>query len=180
MSFKHFGGPQLGKAEKLLTALEKTYALPAVEVPRVAIWQPYLFVTRHYVKLKNPQKTISTALNLLRALGFIIHGLPVEYDVQASKIKSSTKKSSDDLSLDKLSSDGQLAEEEAKFQVKTWGLVVDHVIEVFMHIWSACQTIQPELCGPVEMVAKTAYVICVGEAETFWQTYGKWYGMKET
>lgn len=143
-SFKDFEQVQLPKAEKILAALENTYALPAVNVPRLAIWQPYLFITRQYVAQNRPEETITTAHNLLNALGFEIQGLP------------------------------------KTFQVIKWGLVVDHVIEVFMHIWKACQSIQPDLCEPLERAARTAYTICVGEEVTFWETYGKWYGMEKS
>ena len=189
-SLKHSAGPQLPKAETLLAALEKTYSLPAIQVPRLALWQPYLFVTRQYVKQKNPGKTISTALNLLAALGFVIKGLSVPLPEQSSdKIipnanspnkKSSSKLSSNTDSSNGLLLNGQSPQPESKFQVEKWGLVIDHVIEVFMRIWKACQTVQPELCTPVGEAAKTAYMICVGEADTFWETYGKWYGMKES
>lgn len=161
-SFKHFSGVQLPKAETLLAALEKTYSMPAVEVPRLAIWQPYLFMTRQYVGLNNPQKTISTALNLLNALGFVIKGLPVASDDQSPNEQPTVGQSPD--------SDGTC---HVTFQVIKWGLVVDHVIEVFMHIWKACLTVQPLLCEPVERAARTTYLICVGEEDTFWETYGK-------
>lgn len=158
-SFKNFREVDLPKAETALTALEKTYSVPAVEVPRLAIWQPYLFVTRRYAELNNAEKTISTALNLLAALGFVINSQLVMSNGQSSEGQSF----------------GPDASCWVTFEVTKWGLVVDHVIEVFMHIFKACQTVQPELCGAVETVARTAYLICVGEDETFWETYGKFY-----
>jgi hypothetical protein len=148
--FKHFNGVQLLNAENLLAALENTYSVPASQVPRLAIWQPYLFLTRQHASANNPAKTISTALNLLHTLGFITEGLPAKADKQSST-----------------------------FQIKQWGLLVDHVIEVFMHIWKACRTIEPGVCESVERVARMAYMICVGEEDTFWGRYGKWYGMRK-
>lgn len=162
-SFRQFIGADLPKAEKHLAALEETYSLPADEVPRLEIWQPYLFVTRQYIQQDNPEKTISTALNLLKALGFVIKSQFAAADGQ--------------------STDGQSCNSDATnqvtFEVTKWGLVIDHVIEVFMHIFKACKTVQPKLCEPVETVARTAYRICVGEDETFWETYGKFYSVEE-
>ena len=160
--FKDFYEVDLPKAESLLTALEMTYSLPPVEVPRLAIWQPYLFVTREYAEHHNPEKTISTALKLLATLGFVINSPLVMSDGQSRKGQSF----------------GPDATGQVTFEVIKWGLVIDHVIEVFMHIFKACQTVQPELCGPVEKVARTAYRICVGEDETFWVTYGKFYSVE--
>lgn len=165
-TFRDFKGPDLIKAEELLAALEKTYSVPAAEVPRLAIWQPYLFLTRQYVEQNKPKKIIQTALKLLKALGFMIQGhwiLP--------NGKSTT------MQFTEAQSDGwTVISSKAEFEVMRWGLMIDHVIEVFLHIFKACQTFQPELCNPVEAVARTAYKICVGEDESFWDTYGTFYG----
>lgn len=150
-SFKHFDGKQLPKAKAILAALEKTYSVPATQVPRLAIWQPYLFLTREYARANKPAKTVSTALKLLHTLGFIIEGLSPNTGNQQS----------------------------STFKISQWGLLVDHVIEVFMHIWKAYQTTDPGRCESVEKVARTAYMICVGEEDTFWERYGKWYGMEK-
>lgn len=162
-SFKQFFGVDLPKAERLLAALEGTYSLPAEEVPRLEIWQPYLFVTRQYVQQDNPEKTISSALNLLKALGFVIKSQLSVADGQPTDGKSG----------------GLDATSQATFEVTKWGLVIDHVIEVFMHIFKACETVHPKLCETLETVARTAYRICVGEDETFWETYGKFYSVRE-
>ena len=158
-SFRDFTGADLPKAETLLAALEKTYSVPAVEVPRLVIWQPYLFVTREYVKRNDPYKIISTALSLLGALGFEIKCRLVLHDGQSTDMQSL----------------GSNSISHVTFEVTKWGLVIDHVIEVFMHIGKAFQTVQPDLCNPLEEVARTAYRICVGESNTFWETYGRHY-----
>lgn len=161
MSFKHFEEADLLKAEKLLGDLERTYSVSAVELPRIAIWQPYLFVTRQYAERKKPEKTILTALNLLKALGFVIRsdlliaGKPTGW--QSHGVDSTNP---------------------VLFEVIKWGLVVDQVIEVFMHIHRACQAIKREFCGRVETVARTAYKICLGEDDTFWETYGLFYHLE--
>lgn len=161
--FRNFFGADLPKAESLLSAMEETYPLPAHEVPRLEIWQPYLFVTRQYVGRDKPEMTISTALNLLKALGFVIKSQFVVADSQSTDGQSG----------------GSDALRQVTFEVTKWGLVIDHVIEVFMHIFKACQTVQLKLCEPVETAARTAYRICVGEDETFWETYGKFYSVEE-
>jgi hypothetical protein len=153
-SFRDFSRDRLPVSEEILTALETAYFMPAVQVPRLAIWQPYFFVLRQYDSQNNPAKSISTGIKLLTALGFVITGLPVTATKQPPK-------------------------SEVKFHVQKWGLMFDHVIEVFLRIWKACKKIHPNHCKSVEAVARTAYMICVGEDHTFWETYGKFYGMEK-
>ena len=62
----------LAKAERLLTAISKTYTVPAHAVPRLALWDPYLLLTRIYSAQKNDLKTIETAWKVLDALGYVI------------------------------------------------------------------------------------------------------------
>ncbi|KAL8823300.1 MAG: hypothetical protein Q9191_005988 [Dirinaria sp. TL-2023a] len=66
------GGLDLAKAERLLAALEKTYSVPASEVPRLALWDPYLLLTRACSANQEPEKVIQTAWKVLASLGFII------------------------------------------------------------------------------------------------------------
>ncbi len=66
----------LPKAERLLLAIEKTYSAPANDVPRLALWDHYLFLTRIYSSKHHQGKVIETAWKVLRSLGFIIKMQP--------------------------------------------------------------------------------------------------------
>ena len=136
-------GADLAKAERLLAALEKTYSMPASVVPRLTLWDPYLFLTRCYSVNQEPEKVVRTAWKVLASLGFII------------KREDSSLSSS------------------APFHVEQWGLMVDHVVEAWVHLWVAYARLAPELCTEAESCARIAYKICVGEDGTFDRTYGK-------
>ena len=62
----------LAKAERLLTAIEKTYPVPASAVPRLPLWDPYLLLTRFYSAANNHPKAIETAWKVLESLGYVI------------------------------------------------------------------------------------------------------------
>jgi len=143
---KTTGGVHLSKAERLLTAMEQTYKANCAEVPRLALWDPYLMLTRIYATQNEPQKVISTALKVLGSLGFVIKG---------ASLPGAKKKG------------------KAPFEVEQWGLVLDHVIEAWVHLWTAYACVAPELCGKAEECARTAYRICIGEDTTFDENYGQ-------
>lgn len=49
----------------------------------------------------------------------------------------------------------------------------DHIIETWIHLWTAYAKFAPELCGKAEEYARIAYKICIGEDETFDERYGR-------
>lgn len=59
------------------------------------------------------------------------------------------------------------------FEIVQWGLVVDQVIETWVHLWVAYANLAPKLCTLCERYARTTYKICVGEDETFDEHYGR-------
>jgi len=65
-------GADLPKAERILDAIEKTYSAPASGVPRLALWDPYLLLTRIYSSKNQQEKVIETAWKVLTSLGFTI------------------------------------------------------------------------------------------------------------
>ena len=65
-------GANVAKAERILAALEKTYSEPARDVPRLALYHPYLLLIRIYHSQNQHNKVISTAWKLLTSLGFTI------------------------------------------------------------------------------------------------------------
>lgn len=71
-AFKNRDGADLAKVERLLAAIEKTYLVPATKVPRLALWDPYLLLTRLYNSMNRQEKTIQTGCKVLQSLGFVI------------------------------------------------------------------------------------------------------------
>jgi len=65
-------GADLPKAERILDAIDKTYSAPASGVPHLALWDPYLFLTRIYSSKNQQDKVIETAWKVLMSLGFTI------------------------------------------------------------------------------------------------------------
>lgn len=137
-------GPDVAKAERLLSALEKTYKTPASAVPRLTLYAPYFALLRHHVTRNKPYDVISFASKFFRSLGFILHetGAP-----ERSKHRP--------------------------FNVEQWGLMCDSVIEAWLSYWAACAIVEPELVGMAEEGARMAYRICVGEDGSFERTVGR-------
>lgn len=71
-TFGSHAGADLPKAERILDAIEKTYTEPASHVPRLALWHPYLLLTRIYSSKNQQDKVIETAWRVLLSLGFTI------------------------------------------------------------------------------------------------------------
>ena len=61
----------LAKAERLLSAIEKTYAAPASSVPRPDLLDAYLSLVRYHAK-GNAPKAIEWAWRLLKSQGFVV------------------------------------------------------------------------------------------------------------
>lgn len=60
------------------------------------------------------------------------------------------------------------------FEVQTWGLMQDRVIETWVHIWIAGYAVGASAMGKqAKEYAKIAYRIVVGEDKTFGESYGK-------
>jgi SET domain len=131
------------KADRLAAAIEATYKSPASEVPRLALWEPYLLITRAYAAASQPVEVVSTALKFLRSLSFVIKGADFPFSSSAS------------------------------FEVVRWGLMIGNVIEIWMHLCTAYAAVAPQLCTKAEECARITYRICVGWDETFEEHCGK-------
>lgn len=141
-AFSDQRGANLPKTERILDAIGKTYSAPAISVPRLALWDPYLLLTRMYSSNNQQEKVIETAWKVLMSLGFTI-------------------KRQNPLSL------------MSPFVVEQWGLMEDYLIHVWLHLWTAYAQVAPELCMKAEEYAKLTYKICIGEDDTFDESYGK-------
>ena len=141
---KHVVGETgLANIERLLAAIEQTYTVPAAMAPRLALWDPYLALTRVYVSNESPERTITTAWKVLAALGFVVKR-------DSSSIFS-------------------------PFEVEQWGLMVDPLIETWLHLWLSyglLRPLQPMLGARAEHYAKITYRICIGEDESFEEKVG--------
>lgn len=137
------GKVDLAKAERLLAAAEQTYKFPPSKVPRLRLWDPYLLMTRLYAAQNNPPKVVALGLKVLNCLGFVIKGANIPVLPTV------------------------------QFEIMQWGLMVDGVLETWLHLWTAYAIVAPSLYQKMEENAKLAYKMCVGEDVTFEKSYGK-------
>jgi hypothetical protein len=130
------------KMESTLAAITDTYRRPASEVPRESLWDLHLALTRRYARKNQPAKAIDSALSVLASLGYVIEGG----------------------SLPRTSGTPMV--------VKQWGLMEDCLIECWLHLSSAYHLVAPDLEPQAMQYARISYRICIGEDETFDETYG--------
>lgn len=139
--FKQRHDPDAAKVEAALTDLESTYTRPATEVPRLCFWDPALALSCMYESHKQPLKAIEWGMKSLTALGYVVEG-------------GSIPRSSD-----------------APLVIKKWGLMEDEVVGGWIILSRAYRLVAPELEAAAREYAKICYRICVGEEETFEETY---------
>jgi hypothetical protein len=130
-------GIDAANAERLLAAAKQTYKSPPSEIPRLALWDSYLLLARVYDTREQPAKSLSLALQGLESLGFVIKGAHIP---TSSSIP---------------------------FEIEQWGVMMDGVIEAWIHICNAYATFAPHMFQKAEECAKVAYRICIGEDVTF-------------
>jgi hypothetical protein len=131
----------VANAERLLSALDKTYKSAPSKVPRLQLWQRHLHLARIYAERQDAAKAVSQALKSLESLGFVIKGghLPAS----------------------------------SSFVVEQWGLMMDGVIEAWIHLGNAYAVFAPNWMKRAEDYARVAYRVCVGEDVTFEEGYGE-------
>lgn len=127
--------------EKYIRVLEKTYTKPATMIPRLCIWDPCLALSHIYQSQQKPLKAIEWGLKGMESLGFVIEGSAVPRTSNAPLV------------------------------IKKWGMMEDELIEAWIVLSQAYRTMAPALEATAKGYAKTCYRICVGEDETFEQTY---------
>jgi hypothetical protein len=127
------------KAERLLTLIDQTYKHPPTTVPRLALRDPYLKLANIYARQQMADNSVSMALKALGCLGFVIKGAH----------------------LPALSG--------KPFEVEKWGIMMDGVVDAWIHLCNAYTALAPHLFPQAEDCAKLAYKICIGEDETFRQ-----------
>ncbi len=62
----------LSAAKRVSAAIEQTYTSPATTVPRLALWELYLGLTRHHTLHNRSAHVITYAWKMLTSLGFVI------------------------------------------------------------------------------------------------------------
>lgn len=133
----------MAKIEGIVAKLEKTYRQPSSEVPRLEIWDAYLSLAAVHATSNQPRKAIEFALKTLESLGYSIEG-------------------------------GQLSDSPGTMlRVKRWGLMVDGLIGCWMILCRMYCDGAPDLANQAEDYARTTYRICVGEDDTFGDTYSR-------
>ncbi|RYP42447.1 hypothetical protein DL768_010328 [Monosporascus sp. mg162] len=141
--FQSRKGTGAAKIEIILATMADTYNRPAIEVPRLSIWEPQLALAKMYTQQKQPVKAIDSALRALASLGYVIDGGNLPRTTGTPMV------------------------------VKQWGLMMDYLIDCWMLLSSAYRLVAPDLEAQAEEYARISYRICVGEDETFDETYGK-------
>jgi len=68
-------GTTLRKIEILINALEQTYTRSAEEVPRIALWEPQVVLSRAHHEAKDVVKSLDLAGKALGSLGFTTQGM---------------------------------------------------------------------------------------------------------
>lgn len=135
--------PNVPRIEAVLSTLEKTYSHPAYEVPRLSIWSPYLTLAMICAAHAQPQKAIEFALKALESLGYVVEGGHLPHILGTPLL------------------------------VKKWGLMTDGLVGCWMSLSGAYREVAPDLVKQAEGYARITYRICVGEGETFGETYGQ-------
>ena len=137
------GEPDVAQIERILTAIGRTYQKPAREVPQIAIWDKYLFLAQAYAARQEAIKVVSMALKALECLGFVIEGADI------------------------LDSSGR------PLRVLKWGIMMDGVIQAWIHLGNVYAAFKPQLEDKAKEYAKISYRICVGEDVTFEESHGE-------
>jgi hypothetical protein len=132
--------PNGAKLEAIMSELAETYGRPALEAPRVMLWDLYIALSRVYAVEHQPEKAINTALKALESLGYVIDGgtLPRELSTPLT--------------------------------VKKWGLMADSLVGCWMILSRMYREVAPDLAASAKGYAILTYKICVGEDETFEST----------
>ncbi|KAL2839285.1 hypothetical protein BJY01DRAFT_250596 [Aspergillus pseudoustus] len=133
----------IDRIEELVSQLEETYRKSAVEVPRLGIWKAYLSLAAVHASRSVSEKTVEFAMRTLESLGYVLEGGRPPYTPGTS------------------------------LRVLKWGLMIDGLVGCWMMLCRAYCDAAPGLASQAEDYARISYRICVGEDETFEDTYSR-------
>jgi len=131
------------RIETVIGALAASHPRPASEVPRLSVWDTQLALAKMYLGHQQPAKAIDFGLRALESLGYIIDGGRLPRTPGTPLI------------------------------VKRWGLMQDTLIECWLLLSMAYSLVAPDLEGSATEHARISYKICIGEDDSFDETYGK-------
>lgn len=132
----------LALVESILKNIQKTYAEPASEVPRLELMEFQRSLAVKYLMEEKLVKAVETAIKALQSLGFVIKGGDILHVSGVPLI------------------------------IEKWGFMMDFVIDYWVVLTRSYRSIAPELEAQAKAYLKTCYKICVGEDETFEPVYG--------
>lgn len=136
--------PKPEKIEAILSELSDTYRQPASEIPRVSMWQSYFTLATIYAAHDQPQKAVDSTFRALESLGYIIEGGCLPHTPGTPLL------------------------------VKKWGPMEDGLVGRWMVLTTAYRMLGLlDLEAQAEKHARITYKTCVGEDETFDETYSK-------
>ncbi|KAL4940009.1 hypothetical protein BDV06DRAFT_230691 [Aspergillus oleicola] len=133
--------PNISKIMSMLSALEETYCSPASEVPRLKVWDVCFALCRLCVCRNKPEDAIAAGLQGFESLGYIFEEGQLPYNVRQQLI------------------------------IKKWGLMEATLIGCWMNLSKAYRSLRSTLSDAAERYARSTYRICIGEDETFDDTY---------
>lgn len=133
----------IAKIEQTVATLEKTYSRQSSEVPRLGIWKAYLSLAAVNATSGQQQNAIDFAFKTLESLGYAIEGGQLPHTPGVTLL------------------------------VKRWGLMMDGLVGCWMILCRMYCDTAPELADQAEEYARTTYKICVGEDDTFGETYSR-------
>lgn len=163
--------PRTQYIEYFLLLLNNTYTQKAHLVPRLAVWQPRLALTRLYAARSEHKKTVLCAARVLRSLSFVLSDAFASSFLLASSSSSPTAPPTASHNASptapptlQIGSDLSFG-----FAVMQWGLLIDYgVVETFLLLRAAFLALGArEDARIAEGYARTAYKILVGEDATF-------------
>ncbi|KAJ5781090.1 TPR domain protein [Penicillium paradoxum] len=140
-AFESPGKPDTIKIEATIASLEDTYHRPLSEVPQLGIWDAYLALAMIYAVYDRPEKAIESAFRTLESLGYVIEGGRPPFPPTAPLL------------------------------VKKWGLMMDGLVGCWMCLAGVYRKRYPWLVAQSEEYARISYLACIGEDETFKETY---------
>ncbi|KAJ5384888.1 Tetratricopeptide-like helical [Penicillium concentricum] len=135
-------GPSLTRAETLIERLAETYPHPLEQVLRLGLWEPLILIAGVYERQKRPEEAGEAVNRALAAVGFVLEGSGLEDGVEGPLV------------------------------VKKWGLPMDDIVVALLLLRRSLLEVAPERAMQVERYARMAYLICVGEEESFDTAHG--------
>ncbi|KAL4965469.1 TPR domain protein [Aspergillus stella-maris] len=137
--------PNISMVQTMLAALDETYRYPASEVPRLKACGAYFALSRFHLTQCKPKDAVAAALKGFESMGYIIERGQVPTNGGPQAILT----------------------------IKKWGLMEAHLIGSWMALALAYRGLGSNLAAAAEHYARITYRICIGEDETFDDTYSK-------